>query len=123
MTQLEKLKLLLNEEVPSNDAVYQFYLEDAKEIICQRRHTREVEPQYLNTQIKIAIELYNKRGAEGQISHNENNISRTYENANVSLSLLSEIIPVIRTPFSKLSEPEVEENENVGEENENVGEE
>lgn len=72
----------------------------AKDIICDIRKTTEVEPQYLNTQLKIAIEMYNKRGVEGQTSHSENGLSRSYEKGNISRSLLDEITPVVTTPFS-----------------------
>lgn len=97
--QLQRLKLVLGS--PSNeDELLQYYLDVAKDIICDIRHTDEVEPKYKNIQIEIAVELYNKRGAEGQTSHNENGISRSYENASVSDSLLSKIIPFVKTPFS-----------------------
>lgn len=99
MNQLEKLKRLLNEQ--ENDDLLELYLEDAKNIICELRYTYEVEPQYLSTQLKIAMELYSKSGAEGQTSHSENGISRTYEAADISPSLLSNITPFVRTPFSK----------------------
>mgnify|MGYP003447045673 CR=1 FL=1 len=99
MNQLEKLKRLLNEQ--ENDELLELYLEDAKNIICELRYTYEVEPQYLTTQLKIAMELYSKSGAEGQTSHSENGISRTYEAADISPSLLSNITPFVRTPFSK----------------------
>lgn len=100
MNQLEKLRLLLNEQ-QENDDLLQLYLDDAKNIICELRYTDEVEPQYLSTQLKIAMELYSKAGAEGQTSHSENGISRSYETADISPSLISNITPFVRTPFSK----------------------
>lgn len=100
MNQLEKLRLLLNEQ-QENDDLLQLYLDDAKNIICELRYTDEVEPQYLSTQLKIAMELYSKVGAEGQTSHSENGISRSYETADISPSLISNITPFVRTPFSK----------------------
>lgn len=102
MEQLEKLKLLL--EVQESDALLQFYLDDAADIICNLRNSDKVEPQYLNAQLKIAIELYNKRGAEGEIQHSENGISRIYERSDISPSLLANITPVAKTPFSKVRE-------------------
>lgn len=99
MTQLELLKLVLGNPEES-DALLEYYLENAKDIICDIRNTVEVEQKYLTQQIKIAVELYNKRGAEGQASHGENGIMRTYEKADVSPSLLSQITPFVRTPFS-----------------------
>ena len=100
MTQLEKLKLILsNPEV--SDEVLDYYLENAKDIICEIRNTHVVEQKYLTQQIKIAVELFNKRGAEGQASHSENGTMRTYERADVSYSILANITPVVKTPFSK----------------------
>ena len=99
MTQLEKLKLLLGSPQES-DSLLEFYLENAKDIVCDIRNTVDVEQKYMTQQIKIAVELYNKRGAEGQASHGENGIMRTYEKADVSPSLLSQITPFAKTPFS-----------------------
>lgn len=100
MTQLEKLKLILNNPEVS-DAVLEYYLDNAKDIICEIRNTIEVESQYLTQQVKIAVELFNKRGAEGQASHSENGTMRTYERADVSYSILANITPMVRTPISK----------------------
>lgn len=100
-SQLEKLKLLLGVEGASKDSLLELFLEMAKDIICEIRYSDYIEPQYLNTQVKIACELYNKVGAEGEIQHIENGISRFYDAADVSKSLLSQITPRVRTPFSK----------------------
>lgn len=53
-----------------------------------------LEPRYLDLQYRIAIDLYNKTGAEGQLSHSENGISRNYESSWVSQELLNEIVPM-----------------------------
>jgi hypothetical protein len=53
-----------------------------------------VPKQYEHIQLQIALELFSKRGAEGQTEHDENGISRQYEAADVSPSLLKRIIPV-----------------------------
>lgn len=102
MSQLTVMKSLLSEEVSpvSSDEILQFYLDNARDIICDIRNADGVETQYLNTQIKIAIELYNKQGVEGQTMHTENGISRAYDKSNVSDSLIREITPFVRTPYS-----------------------
>lgn len=101
MTQLEKLKLLLsNPNV--DDVILEFYLDNASDIICDIRNSNEIETKYLGVQIKMAIEMFNKQGAEGQTSHSENGISRTYENADISDSLLKQITPIAKTPFSSV---------------------
>ena len=53
-----------------------------------------VPKQYEHIQLQIALELFSKRGAEGQIEHDENGISRKYEAADVSPSLLRKITPI-----------------------------
>ena len=53
----------------------------------------EVPKRYAILQCEIAAYLLNKRGAEGQISHSENGISRAYENADVPSSMLKTVTP------------------------------
>ena len=101
MVLLATLKALLGNP-PVSDAVLQFYLDNARDIICEIRHASDVESKYLGTQVKIAIELYNKAGAEGQTGHSENGLSRTYESGDISRSLISQIIPVASTPSQPL---------------------
>ena len=102
MTQLEITKSLLNIPVldTSQDGILTFYLTKASDIICYIRNTNVVESQYSTHQVSIAIELYNKIGVEGQISHNELGINRGYEASDVSPSLLNQIIPFAKTPYS-----------------------
>ena len=49
----------------------------------------EVPVRYERLQIKLAVELYNQRGAEGQISHSENGTTRMW---GVS-SILAKVVP------------------------------
>ena len=53
----------------------------------------EVPDRYAYNQVEIAAYLLNKRGAEGQTSHSENGVSRSYENGDVPPTLLREIVP------------------------------
>lgn len=55
----------------------------------------EVPRRYEILQCEIAVYLLNKRGAEGETSHSENGISRSYENADIPESLMSNITPHI----------------------------
>jgi hypothetical protein len=99
MDTLLLLKSLLG--TPSDsDIVLQFYLDMAGAIICELRDSTVVETKYLTHQVQMAVELYNKRGAEGQIQHEENGIKRVYSSADISKELLSKIIPVAKTPYS-----------------------
>lgn len=53
----------------------------------------EVPEKYGHLQCEIAAYLLNKRGAEGQTSHSENGISRSYENADVPESMMRAVVP------------------------------
>lgn len=99
--QLQRLKKLVGN--PNNeDEILQFCLDNASDIICEIRNSDKVESQYLTRQLNIAIEIYNKRGAEGQTSHDENGLARTYESGDISDSVINKITPVVKTPLSKV---------------------
>ena len=96
MTQLERFKLRLTEN--ASDEELEDLLESAKAVILSRRFPfgevpDEIENRYKDLQIRIAVEMYNKKGAEGQTSHSENGISRSFASASVSEDLLREITP------------------------------
>ena len=96
---LARLAVLISPDEASEELMYQL-LEQAGGIVLNRRYPfgipepAEVPAAYEHIQIQIAMELFAKMGAEGQTAHNENGISRIYEAADVSPSLLKRIIPV-----------------------------
>ena len=53
----------------------------------------DVPKKYAILQCEIATYLLNKRGAEGQLSHSENGISRSYESGDIPKSMLRSVIP------------------------------
>ena len=102
MTEVEKLAMLRvmvgqpNEGDWSDDVLIS-YLKIAGQKIINRAYpyddtVTEVPRRYGYLQCDIANYLLNKRGAEGQISHTENGISRSYGSADVPESMLSEVI-------------------------------
>lgn len=96
MTQLERLKIRIPES--TNDMELEDLLESAKAVILSRRfpfqdHPPEIENRYKDLQIRIAVEMFNKRGVEGEVSHSENGVSRSYSSASVSEDLLREVSP------------------------------
>ena len=96
MDQLERLKIRITEN--TNDDELVDILESAKAVILSRRFPfcewpAEIEDKYKDLQIRIAVEMFNKRGAEGETGHSENGVSRSYASANVSEDLLREITP------------------------------
>ena len=103
MTEVEKLTLLRVMVGQPNagewsDDVLISYLAIAGQKIINRAYpyddtVTEVPRRYGYLQCDIAAYLLNKRGAEGEIAHSENGISRSYESADVPDSMLSEVIP------------------------------
>ena len=102
MTQLERLKVRITENVTDEELAD--ILESAKAVILARRYpfsdypvdengNTVLEARYHDLQIRIAVEMFNKIGAEGQVSHSENGVSRSYDSAGVSEALLQEIVP------------------------------
>ena len=99
MTQEEKLtalKVMVGSS--DSDEVLSTYLTFAGSKIIEKAYPyqngiSEVPAQYAHLQVEIAAHMLNKRGAEGQTSHSENGISRTYENADVPASMLRVVTP------------------------------
>ena len=101
MTQAEKLKLLKAMVGESDtEEVLLAYLNIAGSKILNRAYPygtdeTEVPTRYDFLQCEIATYLLSKRGAEGQISHSENGISRSYVSADVPESLLGAVTPML----------------------------
>lgn len=102
MELLQRLKGRIPEE--TDELILDDCLFSAENIIRSKRYpfgdgTEKIEPKYLDLQLRIAVEIYNKRGVEGQTAHSENGVSRTYETAGISENLLSEITPVAKAVY------------------------
>ena len=102
MTVLERLTSRLHRSGDPNPDTFvlEECVENAKHIILMRRfpygdYPEEIEPRYEDLQYRIALDLYNKIGAEGETAHSENGVSRTYESSWVSEQLLNEIVPKV----------------------------
>lgn len=99
MTQEEKLTALKSMVGNSDpDEVLSTYLDFAGSKILAKAYpyqndVTEVPVQYAHLQVEIAAYMLNKRGAEGQTSHTENGISRSYENGDIPSSMLKAVIP------------------------------
>ena len=102
MTEVEKLSMVRvmvgqPNEGDWSDEVLTSYLNIAGRKIINRAYpyddtVTEVPRRYAYLQCDIATYLLNRRGSEGQTSHSENGISRSYESADVPDSMLSEVI-------------------------------
>lgn len=97
---LARLAVLISPDTASDDLLF-YLLEQAEGIVLNRRYPfgapegAVIPKRYEHIQLQIAVELFSKMGAEGQTGHSENGISRSYEAADVSPSLLKRIIPVV----------------------------
>lgn len=98
MTDAEKLKMVKAMTGETDEGILSAYLSIAGDKVCRKAYpydpdARLVPYRYGFVQVEIAVYLLNKRGAEGQTAHNENGISRSYEDGDVPPTLLREIIP------------------------------
>lgn len=96
---VERLAVLISPDTASNELLL-FLLDQAEGIILNRRYPfgapegATLSALHQQIQLRIAVELFNKMGAEGQTDHDENGIKRTWEAGDVSPSLLRQVIPV-----------------------------
>lgn len=103
MTTEEKIirvQTILNDE-EATSALVGVYLDDAKAAILQRMYpwgipafVSDVPSMYESIQCRLAERYFLRRGAEGESSHGENNISRTYGSVNDE-DLLMEVMQVV----------------------------
>lgn len=98
MTLKERLRNRIPEE--DNELVLNELLETAKDVIMSNLYPFEEDitgkdfpTKYNSLCLDIATEMYNKQGAEGEVAHSENGVSRTYSSAYVSSELLRQITP------------------------------
>lgn len=96
---IARLTVLISPDTASDDLLT-YLLEQAEGIVLNKRYPfgypegTKVPTMYEGIQLRVAVELFSKMGAEGQLQHSENGISRTYESADVSPSLLKGILPI-----------------------------
>lgn len=110
MTDEVMMILLRNKTDETDDDVLSAYLEAAGEEILNRMYPyqsvegKAVPSRYLSVQVDIAAYHLNKRGAEGELNHIENGITRMYEAADTPPSLIRKITPVVGVPGSEVSD-------------------
>lgn len=98
MTDTEKREALALDIAPDieDEATLDRLLSRAASLILNRMYpfgyddTKTVPLRYEEIQIQLAVELYTQRGAEGQTSHSENGISRSWAEES---ALLKKIVP------------------------------
>ena len=97
MEQLGKLKLKLSIGDEGQDVLLNLYLDDAKDTILGLTHLKELPQSLLSTQIELAIIYYSKEGIEGQTSHSEGGIARSFEEG-IPENIMKKIRAVRRLP-------------------------
>lgn len=101
---IQTLKYMVDE---TDEALLSFYLDNAKTVILNLLYpykdwtaitdeeTNEIilPNRYEGLMIRMAAYMVNKRGAEGQTQHNENNVFRYYGSADIPYDMINEIVP------------------------------
>lgn len=97
---LEMVTALLGVTGSKNEELLEVYLNAAaKEIIAWRysyssQKVDEVPPEYEMTQVYAVVAGYSQSGAEGQLSHSENGISRMFKHEDMVKYIRSNVIPL-----------------------------
>ena len=105
MTQAEKItrvKTLLDNDPQATDSLVTVFLADANDTILNRIYPfgipseiTEVPDRYVSFQCRLAQRYFLRRGAEGEIEHDENGVNRTYQSVNDE-DILRNIIQVAK---------------------------
>lgn len=96
---IAKLEVLISPDTASDDLLL-YLLEQAEGICLTRRYPfgppegATLSPLHEQIQLRVAVEIFSKMGAEGQIQHSENGLTRTWEAGDISPSLMRKIVPV-----------------------------
>jgi len=106
MAQLDTLKTMLDIAASdtSKDGLLIIHLDMATAFIADKRNSYDeesgdpvLESKYEFIQLMLATESYTKSGAEGERSHSESGIGRSYENGSAySASTVAMIVPKVR---------------------------
>ena len=100
MDNLEKLKIDLVGTIELEDEILERFLHKAEALYKVLKFPSEIPKDYELTDIEdeivvdIANEVISRIGANGQITHIENGIHRTWEGSDISNGLRKRIVPV-----------------------------
>lgn len=99
MDKLAMVSALTDGEATTEQAIA--FLTKAESVILRRldpldvANITEVPNKYEMLQCELAARYFYRRGGEGEISHNENGVNRSYSSVNDE-DLLREIMPYVR---------------------------
>lgn len=99
MTDNEKLNQLMELSGESDTAMLTVFLQQAAATIINRAYPfgtgdEPVPEKYDELQVKLAHYYFLRQGAEGEIVHLENGISRHWEDGDAPATLLRQITPM-----------------------------
>ena len=105
MTDAEKISLVKAISDARDDDTISAFLIKAKYAILNRMYAAwsdwpensEVPDRYAAEQCDLAVRYYNRQGGEGEVSHNENGINRTWESPD-DADILRRITPICEVP-------------------------
>ena len=99
MNDAEKIVLVEAMTDETNATTISAFLSMAGDAICHycdpygTLDHEDIIAKYGSAQSKLAAYFLNKRGADGQTSHSENGISRSFESGDIPPSIMREITP------------------------------
>lgn len=99
-TMLKTFKTLVEVKDDTEDEVLTVYLNLAKQAVLNKlfpygNGIEMIPRKYEANVLQIAVYLYNRQGSEGEISHSENGINRSYESANIPAAYFNDIVPMV----------------------------
>ena len=104
-TMIKKVKALSPE---TSDGAISVYLDMSVQAILDKLYpfsgleeyyrVDDLPKKYESLAVRICIYLIRKEGAEGQLTHIENGVHRSYESADIPQSMLNEIVPMVKVP-------------------------
>ena len=103
MTDTEKIEMVSALTGETDKDVISAYLYLAGQKICRIVYPFDetvsiVPTRYDHLHVEATVYLLNKRGGEGEVAHSENGISRTYEDADLPISMLRGVVPFVGVP-------------------------
>lgn len=103
MTEAEKLSLckkLINDVNVTDEQILSYLLIASQRILVRLypfgvKNEATVPAEYETTQCELAVRMIARRGGEGEITHNENGINRSYGTVNDE-DILNRITPFVK---------------------------
>ena len=95
---IQAVQTLVENDCAATDALVSVYLSNAAAAILRRLYPfgvpegAEVPDMYAYSQCELASRYFLRRGAQGEVTHNENGVNRTYGTVNDE-DILREVMP------------------------------